>query len=66
MVLNLADPGNFVMVVKDFGRKDVDFTGEQHADNQGAHPVLMPSFSPAPQLAGLVHSWFELDVSAQP
>jgi hypothetical protein len=30
------------MVVKDFGRVDVDFTGEQHAHNQGAYPVLVP------------------------
>ena len=50
MVLNLADPGNFVMVVKDFGSEEVDFTGEQHAHNQGAHPVLVPTFSPASQL----------------
>ena len=60
MVLNLADPGNFVMVVKDFGRKEVDFTREQHAHNQGAHPVLVPIFSPASQLDGFALSWFGL------
>jgi hypothetical protein len=54
------------MVVKDFGRIDVDFTGEQHAHNQGAYPVLVPKFSPVSQLAGLALSWFELNVSAEP
>jgi hypothetical protein len=56
MVLNLANPGNFVMVVKDFGRKEVDFTREQHAHQQGAHPILVPTFSPASQLEGLALS----------
>ena len=43
-VLNLADPGNFIMVVKDFGRKKVNFTREQHAHHQGAHPMLVSLF----------------------
>src|SRR5208337_5399061 len=64
MVLNLADPGNFAMVVKDFGRKEVDFTREQHAHNQGAHPVPVPTFSPASQLEGLALSWFGLNLPA--
>ena len=49
MVLNLADPRNFLMVVKDFGSEEVDFTGEQHAHHQGAHPVLVPTFLRASQ-----------------
>jgi len=56
VVINLADPGNLVMVVKDFGRKEVDFTCEQHAHNQGAHPILMPIFSPAFHLGGFALS----------
>ncbi len=52
MVLNLANPGNFVMVVKDFGRKEVDFTREQHPHHQGMHPILVPIFSPPSQLDG--------------
>jgi hypothetical protein len=67
LVLKRADTGNSAaMVVKDFGRIDVDFTGEQHAHNQGAYPVLVPKFSPVSQLAGLALSWFELNVSAEP
>jgi hypothetical protein len=34
-VLNLAHSGNFVMVVKDFCRIEVDFTDEQQAHNEG-------------------------------
>ena len=64
MVLNLADPGNFVMVVKNFGREEVDFTREQHAHHQGAHPVLVPKFSPSSQLDGFALSWFGLNLSA--
>ena len=33
MVLNLAHPCNFVMVVKDFPRIEVELTGEQQAHN---------------------------------
>jgi hypothetical protein len=43
-VLNLADPCDFRVVVKDFGSKEVDFTGEQHPHHQGAHPVPVPIF----------------------
>jgi hypothetical protein len=35
------------VVVKDFGRKEVDFTREKQAHNQGAHPEVVPMFSPA-------------------
>jgi hypothetical protein len=49
------------MVVKDFGRKEVDFTRQQYAHNQGAHPVLVPTFSPASQLEGFALS-FGLDL----
>ncbi|MGA2986149.1 MAG: hypothetical protein ABSG32_20280 [Terriglobia bacterium] len=64
MVLSLADPGNLVMVMKDFGRKEVDFTCEQHAHNQGAYPVLVPIFSPASQLEGFALPWFGLNLPA--
>jgi hypothetical protein len=63
LVLKLADPGNFAMVVKDFGCKEVDFTREQQAHHQGAHPVPVPMFSPASQLGSLALSWLGLDVS---
>src|SRR5208282_2644373 len=43
LVLNLADPGNFAMVVKDFGSKEVNFTCKQHANDQGVYPVLVPT-----------------------
>jgi hypothetical protein len=66
MVLNLADPGNFTMVVKDLGRKEVDFTREQHAHKQGAHPILVPIFSPASHLEGFALTWFGFKLSAQP
>jgi len=56
LVLKLADPGNFVMVVKNFGRKEVDFTRQQYAHNQGVYPVLVPTFSPASQLDGFALS----------
>ena len=56
VVLNLADPGNFVMVVKNFGGEEVDFTRKQHAHHQGVHPVIVPTSSPAPQLYGLALS----------
>jgi hypothetical protein len=50
MVLNLADPHNFFMVVYNLGRKKVNFTREQRAHNQGVKPVLVPIISPALQL----------------
>jgi hypothetical protein len=50
MEIKLADPCNFVVVVKDFGRKEVNFTREQYAHNQGTHPVPAPMFSPASQI----------------
>ena len=42
MVLNLADPGYFRMVVEDFGRDEMKFTREQHAHNKGARPIFVP------------------------
>jgi hypothetical protein len=64
MVLNLADPGNFVMVVEDFGREEVDFTGEQHAHHQRVYPVLMPISSPASQIYGFALFRLEFKLSA--
>jgi hypothetical protein len=49
-VLNLADLGTLVMVVKDFSRIEMKLTREQRAHNQGMHPDLEPKFSPAPHL----------------
>jgi hypothetical protein len=63
-VLNLAHPGNFVMVVKDLGGEEVDFAREQHAHKQGAHPILVPTFSPVSQFEGLALYWFGLNRSA--
>jgi hypothetical protein len=46
-----TDAGNAaVVVMKDFGRVDVNFTREQHADNQGAYPGLVPYLFPASQI----------------
>jgi hypothetical protein len=56
MVLNLADPCRFGMVVKDFGGEKVDFTGEQHTHNQGVNPVLVPIISPVSQRCRLALS----------
>ena len=64
LVLNLADPGNFAMVVKDFGSKEVNFTCKQHANDQGVYPVLVPTFSPVFQLAGLALSCFGFNLPA--
>jgi len=50
LVLNLAYPCHFAVVMKDFGRKEVDFTREQHAHNEGAQPKPAPIFPPASQL----------------
>ena len=52
-VLNLAHPCNFVMVVKDFPRIEVDFTDEQQAHNEGPYPRLVPIFAPASQIESL-------------
>jgi len=52
LMLNLADPGNFFMVVKDFGSKKVYFAREQHAHDQGVDPGAVPRFSPAAQPDG--------------
>jgi hypothetical protein len=56
MVLNLADPGNFFVVVKDLGGKEVNFTYEQHTHNQGAHPEPLPTSSPVSHLNGFALS----------
>jgi hypothetical protein len=63
-VLNLADPGNLVMVVKDLGSKEVNFTCKQHAHDQGLHPVLVPTFSPPSHLDTFPLSWFGFRLSA--
>jgi hypothetical protein len=45
-VLDLADPCDFFMVVKNFGGEKMDFAREQQAHNQGAHPEFLPIFPP--------------------
>lgn len=57
MVFNLADPGVFVMVVKDFSSVEMNLTREQHAHNQGMHPDLLPIFLPASHLEGSIFAW---------
>ena len=49
-VLDLADPGNFRMVVEDFGGEEMNFTDEQHACDQGVHPILVSMIPQASQL----------------
>ena len=49
-VLDLADPGNFRMVVEDFGGEEMNFADEQHACNQGVHPIIVSMISQASQL----------------
>lgn len=51
--LKLAEVGNAAaMVVEDFGTIEMDFAREQHADDERAHPVLVPIFSSGPHLNG--------------
>jgi len=66
LVLNLAEPCSFAMLVKDFGRKKVDFTCEQHAHDQGARPVVVPVFSPESHVDDLALSGLVFKLSAQP
>jgi hypothetical protein len=66
MVLSLADPCNFGMVVKNFGGKKVDFTRQQHAHHQGARPVFAPAFTPASQLDGFALSRFRVRLPTSP
>ena len=56
MVLNLAEPDDFVVVVKDLRRVEVDFTGEQQAHNEGPYPRLVPIFTPTSQIESLALS----------
>jgi hypothetical protein len=51
VVPHLAHRSDFGVVVKDFGAKEVDLTGEKHARKQGQRPVLVPIFSTASHLA---------------
>ena len=49
-VLDLADPRDFGMVVEDFGGEEMNFADEQHASNQGVHPIIVSMISQASQL----------------
>jgi hypothetical protein len=44
---NFADPGDFVMMVKDFNGVEMKLAGEQHAHHEGMRPETEPEFSPA-------------------
>jgi hypothetical protein len=44
MEIKLADPCNFVVVVKNLGRKKMNLTREQYAHYQGTHPKFVPVF----------------------
>ena len=57
-VLNLADLGIFVMVVKDFSSIEMNLAREQRAYNQGVYPEAEPKFSPASHLDSFALSWF--------
>ena len=52
-VFNLARPGDFSVMVKDFRREKMRFTREQHPNHKGAHPGLMAMISPAFQFGRL-------------
>jgi hypothetical protein len=49
MMLILANFCIVAMVVKDFGRNEMDLTGEQKAHDQGVNPRVVPKFAPASQ-----------------
>jgi hypothetical protein len=49
MVINLANPDYFRVVVKNFGTKEMHFTRQQHAHHQGLRPILVPIFPAASQ-----------------
>jgi len=56
-VRNLADPGDFVMMVKDFSGVEMKLAGEQHAHNQGMHPEPKPVFPPASHFVESTLPW---------
>jgi hypothetical protein len=58
VVLNLAQPYNFVMMMKDFSGKEMKDTGEQHAHKQGACPLLLPKGSPSSQVNSFTLAFF--------
>ena len=64
-IIKLADPRNFFMVVKNFGGEKMDFTREQQAHNQGAHPEFLPIFPPASH-SGFALSLFGFNLPACP
>jgi len=52
LVPELANPHDFVMVMEDFSRKEMEFASQEYAHHQGAHPTLVPKASPSSQLDG--------------
>ena len=47
---DLADPGHVRVMMENFSREQVHFTGQQHADQQSVDKVLLPRFSPTAQV----------------
>lgn len=47
-MIDLADACYFRVVVKNFGRKEVDLTREHQTNNDGSHPELLPIFARPP------------------
>ena len=65
LVLNLANPLNFSVVVKNLGRKKVELTREQQAYDQAPHPKVLPIFSPASHYGSALF-WFGLNLQVSP
>ena len=63
-VRNLADSGNFRMVVEDFGKEEVEFTGEQHTYHQGIGPIATSMFYGVVQANRRAPSGFRPKLSA--
>jgi len=57
-MFNLAGPGVFVMVVKDFSGVEMKLTRQQRAHNQGMHPERESKFSPTSHRDGFALSCF--------
>jgi hypothetical protein len=56
-VRDLADLGDFVMVVKNFGSVEMKLASEQHAHNQGMRPETKPIFPPASHVTNFALPW---------
>ena len=54
---NLADPRDFVMMVKGFSGEEMKLAGEQHAHHEGMRPESEPEFSPASHFSNSFLPW---------